>query len=372
MPVSKKSTSERMTVFFDESMLGFRIPDGVFDSLPSDLLDVQMAQPEGPERLANTVSVLKRGPAASYLDWRPARAATDAEILTFHTPAYLAELEEASRVGRHLTRSTYMPPGGLEIVRRGAGAAIDATKAVISGETKLAYALVRPPAHHAKPGTADGYCFVNNCGLAALEALSLGAQRVALVDWDVHHGNGAQDGFYERDDILTISIHMNHGAWGPSHVQTGDVNETGKNAGAGYNLNIPLPFGIGDHGYAQLFERCVDPALRRFKPDLLILVNGQDANQFDPNGRQCVTMAGFHYLACQLRALADELCGGKIVVTQEGGYNPTYAPFCAYAVVAGLLKLPLELEDPIAFYPDDPVQAKNCIDQLIAQHPLLS
>ena len=360
-----------MAVFFDESMLGFRLPDGVFDSLPSDLLELQMAQPEGPERLANTVSVLKRGPVASRLDWRPARAATDAEILTFHTPAYLAELEEASRVGRYFSRSTYLPPGGLEIVRRGAGAAIDAARAVMSGETRLAYALVRPPAHHAQPGMADGYCFVNNCGLAALEALSLGARRVALVDWDVHHGNGAQAGFYERGDILTISIHMDHGAWGPSHVQTGGVDETGAGAGAGYNLNLPLPFGTGDHGYAELFERCVGPALRRFEPDLLILVNGQDANQFDPNGRQCVTMAGFHHLAGQLRGLADELCRGRIVVTQEGGYNPTYAPFCAYAVVAGLLGLPLELEDPIAFYPDDPERARTSIDQLIARHPLL-
>ncbi|MGI9407044.1 MAG: class II histone deacetylase [Hyphomicrobiaceae bacterium] len=360
-----------MPVFFHESMLDFRIPDGVFDGLPSELLDIQMAQPERPERLANTVSILKRGPVASHLDWCEARPATDTEILTFHTPEYLQTLEEANVAGRYLTQSTHVPKGGLDAIRRAAGAAIDAARVVVSGEHKLAYALVRPPAHHAQPDTADGYCFVNNCALAALEALGSGAQRVALVDWDVHHGNGAQAGFYHRNDILTVSIHMNHGAWGPTHVQTGDVDEIGEGVGTGFNLNLPLPFGTGDHGYAQVFERCVAPALRRFNPDLIVLVNGQDANQFDPNGRQCVTMAGFHHLADNLRMLANELCNGKVAVTQEGGYNPTYAPYCAYAVAAGLLGLPLEIEDPIAFYPDDPMQAKIHIDQLMERHPLL-
>ena len=371
MAKAETPATERMTVFFDDTVLSQRIPDGFFDSYPSDLFEVQMAQPEGPERIANTASVLKNGPLATQLDWRKTRPASDAEILKFHTPAYLAQLEDASRAGRYLTRSTYMPAGGLDSVRHAAGAATDAAHCVVAGEANLAYALVRPPAHHAQPAAADGYCFVNNCALAALEARASGLSRIAMVDWDVHHGNGAQEGFYERDDILTISIHMNHGAWGPTHVQTGEVDEIGRGAGDGCNLNLPLPFGIGDHGYIQVLERCVAPTLRRFAPDLLILVNGQDANQFDPNGRQCVTMAGFHTLATRLRALADELCGGRIVVTQEGGYNPTYAPFCAYAVAAGLLKRPLELEDPIAFYPDDPAHADECIDRLIARHPLL-
>jgi acetoin utilization deacetylase AcuC-like enzyme len=194
---------------------------------------------------------------------------------------------------------------------------------------------------------------------------------VAVVDWDVHHGNGTQEGFYDRDDVLTISMHMDHGAWGPTHVQTGDVDETGKGSGEGYNLNLPLPMGTGDHGYNTAFERCVAPALRKFKPELIFCANGQDANAFDPNGRQCVSMAGFYQMACQLRALAEELCDGKIVITQEGGYNPTYAPYCAHSVAEGLLGLPMKLEDPIAFYPEDVAGGDAAVEALIKRHPLL-
>ena len=252
-----------------------------------------------------------------------------------------------------------------------AGASIEAARAVISGDYKMAYALVRPPGHHAQPNEADGYCFVNNLGLAVHEALNAGYKRVAVVDWDVHHGNGTQEGFYDRDDVLTISLHMNHGSWGEGHLQTGEVDEVGKGDGEGNNLNLPLPMGAGDHAYKLTMERCVGPALRKFKPDLIFCANGQDANAFDPNGRQSVSMAGFYEMACQLKALADELCGGKIVMTQEGGYNPTYAPYCAHSIVEGLLGLPMELEDPLAFYPNDLEGGERAVEELIARHPLL-
>ena len=369
--MTEPAVNARMPVYFHERMLDFRVPAGMFDGLPSDLLDIQMAQPERPERIANTVSVLKRGPLGERMDWREARAATDEEILGFHTADYLATMKEADGTGKYLSQSTYLNPGQLEAVRLAAGAAIDAATAVALDKAKVAYAMTRPPAHHAQPGDADGYCFVNNCGLAVLAAQKAGRERIAVVDWDVHHGNGTQEGFYERDDVLTISLHMNHGAWGPTHPQTGEVDEIGRGAGEGYNLNLPLPFGLGNAGYTIAFDRCVAPALRRFKPDLIVLANGQDANQFDPNGRQCLDMAGFYGLACRLRTLAEELCEGRIAMTQEGGYNPTYAPYCAYAVVAGLLGAPLELDDPIALYPDDPTAADARIDELIARHPLL-
>ena len=363
--------TDRMTVFFPRRTLDFRAPDGVFEAPPSELLEVQITAPEGPERIANTASMLARGPAAERLDWGAPREATDEEILAFHTPRLLDELKRADAEGAYFSRTTYLPRGGLEAVRLSAGAAIDAAQAVMAGETRLAHALARPPSHHAQPDAADGYCFVNGTALAVLHALGAGAGRVAVVDWDVHHGNGTQEGFYNRDDVLTISIHMNHGAWGDEHLQTGEVDETGRGPGEGFNLNLPLPFGAGDRAYALVWEACVEPALRRFRPDLIVLANGQDANQFDPNGRQCVTMAGFRALAARLRTIARELTGGRIVATQEGGYNPAYAPFCAYATVAGLLGLPLEIEDPLAFYPDDAGAAEAAVDALIARHPLL-
>jgi acetoin utilization deacetylase AcuC-like enzyme len=293
-------------------------------------------------------------------------------LLGFHTAAYLAELKEADEAGRWFGRTTYLPAGGMRGVRLAAGAAIEAARDVAAGRERIAYALVRPPFHHAQPDRADGYCFVNGVGLAALAAIDAGCKRVAIIDWDVHHGNGTQEGFYDRDDVLTISLHMDHGSWGAAaHPQTGGVEEIGVRAGEGFNLNLPLTFGAGDHAYALAFERCVEPVVRKFAPDLLVLANGQDANQFDPNGRQMLTMAGFHHLASRLRGLANELSGGRIAVTQEGGYNVAYAPFCAYAVAAGLIGRDLEIPDPLAFYPEDQARAEADIEALIERHPLL-
>ena len=163
---------------------------------------------------------------------------------------------------------------------------------------------------------------------------------------------------------------MDHGSWGESHPESGSVDEIGSAAGEGYNINLPLPFGSGDHCYDLAFEQCVLPRLRQFEPDLIILANGQDANQFDPNGRQMLTMAGYYRLATHLRAAAAQLCAGRLVVTQEGGYNPSYAPLCAYAVAAGLLGEAMEIKDPIAFYPEDRARAEADVAALIARHPL--
>jgi acetoin utilization deacetylase AcuC-like enzyme len=362
---------ERIAVFHDARTLGYRMPAGIFDHYASPLLAHQIEQPENPERIANTCSVLAEGPLAERLDWHDPHEASDAELLTFHTAPYLETLKGADREGGYLSRSTHMSKGEMQVVRLSAGCAIDAAHAVLEGRTAIGYAISRPPSHHAQPAIADGYCFVNGVALAALAAREAGCARVAVIDWDVHHGNGTQEGFYGRADILTVSVHMDHGAWGPTHLQTGGVEETGRGAGEGANLNLPLPFGAGDRVYLDLFRRCIAPAVRRFAPDMIVVANGQDANQFDPNGRQCVTMAGFHGLAIQARELADACSGGRIIMTQEGGYNPTYAPLCAYAVCAGLLGEPLRIEDPIAFYPDDEAGARDTVDRLIARHPLL-
>jgi acetoin utilization deacetylase AcuC-like enzyme len=230
---------------------------------------------------------------------------------------------------------------------------------------------VRPPSHHAAPDVADGYCFVNGVALAAVEALAQGCRRVAVVDWDVHHGNGSQEGFCARNDVLVVSLHMNHGAWGKTHPQTGGVEEIGHGPGEGYNLNLPLPMGCGDDTYTKVVERCVVPYLDWFKPDIILVSNGQDAGQFDPNGRQLVTMRGFHRMARMLRNAAERLCSGHLVAVQEGGYNPAYALFCAYATVAGFLNADLDLEDPLAFYPDDGDLAEKIVAELVDRHPLL-
>jgi len=363
--------SERLAVYYDPAMLDFVLPAGAFEAEASPYLAKQIEHPEGPDRLFNTAGILERTELADVVDWKPITPATDDEVLTFHEKEYWFGLVEASDKGLMLSSTTHLPVGGITAIRLNAGAALGAVRSVLSGDFKKAYCLGRPPSHHAAPGVADGYCFVNGLGLAALEALASGMKRIAILDWDVHHGNGTQSGFYHRDDVLTISMHMDHGAWSPtSHPETGKSDEIGTGPGEGFNINLPLPMGSGNDAYLGAMDRCVLPALTKFKPDLILLANGQDANKFDPNGRQCLSMAGFHALATKLRGAADAHCGGKVMMTQEGGYNPAYAPFCAYAVAAGLLGRDMDVPDPLAYYPNEPDRAKVDVDALIAAHPL--
>ncbi len=190
-----------------------RTPDGLFERAASPLLAHQVMFTESPERIENIKSVLERAPSANCFVWHKGRKVTDDEILTFHTPAYLEKLKVWDETGKWATGTTYLPKGGLAGVRAGAGTTLEALTGVLSGATTRAYALVRPPSHHAAPDMADGYCFLNCVGIAALKALAAGCERVAIVDWDVHHGNGTQEGFYERNDVLFISLHMDHGSW---------------------------------------------------------------------------------------------------------------------------------------------------------------
>jgi acetoin utilization deacetylase AcuC-like enzyme len=175
---------------------------------------------------------------------------------------------------------------------------------------------------------------------------------VAVVDFDVHHGNGTQECFWTRPDVLTISLHMDHGSWGSSHPQTGVVSEFGAGAGEGFNLNLPLPYGTGDAGYERAMHEVVMPLVNEFQPDLVVGAVGQDASQFDPNGRQTVTMSGFHVVGELLRSIADSSAGGRLAMVQEGGYNTSYSAFCLHATLAGVLGVATALDDPLAYMPD--------------------
>jgi acetoin utilization deacetylase AcuC-like enzyme len=368
--------ADTLDVFFHPDVLSMRSPDGLFERKPSPLLDVQIPFAEGPDRIANVHSVMSRGPSAGRFRWHEGRHATDAEILTFHTEPYLEELKAGDVEGKWFTDTTHLPAGGLKGVRAGAGTALAALENVMAegpgGKGRMSYAIVRPPSHHAAADVADGYCFLNGVAMAALQAQARGLPRVAVVDWDVHHGNGTQEGFYDRNDVLTISMHMNHGAWSPeSHPQTGEVDEIGAGAGTGYNINLPVPFGAGNGAYEAMMTEIVVPALRTYGPDLIIVSNGQDASQFDPNGRNLLNLKGFHRIADIVARAAEELCDGRLLIVQEGGYNVAYTGFCAYATALGFLGQPLDLADPLGFYPEDPALARATVDALIARHPLL-
>ena len=328
---------------------------GVWEVAASDLVECLDLHPENDVRIRNMRAMLQRGPIAPNVRWEAGRHATHDELTTVHDPAYLASIEAIvdSGGGRWSDGQSVLSPASWTSILAAAGTTLAAADAVVGGDVDVALALVRPPGHHAQPAMADGYCFVNNVALAAQRARDAGRARVAVVDWDVHHGNGTQECFYDRDDVLTISLHMKTGAWGPTHTQTGSPAEMGIDDGHGFNVNIELPVGSGDAAYELAMRDLVLPILRQYQPDMLIGACGQDASTFDPNGRQNVTMAGFRAIGGIMREAAAELCAGRLLLVQEGGYALTYAAYCLHATLEGVLDGEMRLEDPLAYIPDD-------------------
>jgi acetoin utilization deacetylase AcuC-like enzyme len=355
-------------VFWHPAVLDHDTGSGVFEAEDTGLLAVPELHPENAERVRNMHSVLERGPLAGRIRWHGGREAGEDELATVHDRAYIASVRDACAAGGGRPSSTtVLSAASWVALTAAAGTCLDAGRAVLDGRADVAYALVRPPGHHASPAAADGYCFFNHAALVAELARSRGIERVAVVDWDVHHGNGTQACFYDRADVLTVSLHMRHGSWGPEHPETGGPGELGVGPGAGYNVNVELRPGSGDHAYRQAFDRVVLPILRQFQPGLIIGGCGQDASTFDPNGRQSVSMAGFRRIGAAM-ARAAELCDGRLVLLQEGGYARTYAAYCLHATLEGVLgdDAPA-LADPIAFLPDDPGHAQADLDQVCGQ-----
>ena len=364
--------AERLAVFFDDCVFEHDTGEGFFEAKASPYLPVIETHPENGDRLRNMHGVLKNGPIAEALDWYQANIAERAELRLFHTSEYIDELAMIPvDETRAYSSTTVFGPGSFDICCMATGLAIGAARHVFEGEGKQAYALIRPPGHHAQPNMADGFCFFNNIGVAIESLRTQGLERTAVIDWDVHHGNGTQEGFYYDPDVLTISLHMDHGAWGDTHQQTGGIDEVGAGRGVGKNLNIPMPFGSGDSAYARVFDEIVAPAVREHQPQMLFIACGQDANQFDPNGRQLLSMQGFYELGKRAHQLADECCDGKLVLVQEGGYAISYAAYCLHATLDGVMNRPLELPDPLAYMSDN----IDSIDTFIArlkQHPVFS
>jgi acetoin utilization deacetylase AcuC-like enzyme len=355
-----------LAVYWHPAVLEHETGTGLWEAPPSDLLAVQELHPENAERVENMRAVLANGPLASRLTWCDGRLADPSELEAAHDRDYIERIRAACERGGPRFSATTVLSTWRPLVAA-AGTSLAAADGVIGGEAEIAYALVRPPGHHAAPARADGYCFFNNAALVAERFRAVGAERVAIVDWDVHHGNGTQACFYARDDVLTISLHMRHGSWGPSHPQTGSPAETGIEPGAGFNLNVELRPGSGDGAYAEAFRRVVEPVLERFRPDALVGACGQDASGFDANGRMNLSMDGFHAIGSALRRSAER-SGARLVLVQEGGYARTYAAYCLHATLEGVLGADRLLPDPLAYMPDDPEHARADIDAVCAYH----
>ena len=302
--------------------------------------------PESPEtkrRIKNLIAVTGLD---QDLVMQGADMATTDDLLRVHPAHYLDEFKSLSDAGGgELGRRTPFGPGGYELAALSAGLAKSALTGVLNGALDNAYALSRPPGHHCLPDFPNGFCLLNNIGIAIEAAKAAGlAQRFAVLDWDVHHGNGTEAVFYDRNDVLTVSIHQDRNY----PMDTGAFCDRGHGEGTGYNLNIPLPPGTGHRGYLAAMERLALPAIRAFSPDVLIIACGYDAAANDPLGRMLATADTFAMMTAQVMQLSRDICGGKLVMVHEGGYSETYVPFCGHAVLQTLSGSSVTAPDPFA------------------------
>ncbi|MBQ2260588.1 MAG: class II histone deacetylase [Loktanella sp.] len=302
--------------------------------------------PESPETKRRLKNLIEVTGLARDLAMRGAEAASREDLLRIHPAHYLDKFKALSDAGGgELGRRTPFGPGGYEIASQSAGLAKAALMAVLQGDLDNAYALSRPPGHHCLPDYPNGFCLLNNIGIAIEAARVAGlAQRFAVLDWDVHHGNGTETVFYDRADVLTLSIHQDRNY----PMDTGGFADRGVGAGLGYNLNIPLPPGTGHKGYLAAMERLALPAIRDFAPDVLIIACGYDAAAIDPLGRMLATADTFARMTAQVMALAEQICDGRLVMVHEGGYSETYVPFCGHAVLREMAGSAIAAPDPLA------------------------
>ena len=244
------------------------------------------------------------------------RSATSEQLARVHDPDYLRRIAETAGRAVALDPDTYTSPESHEIALLAAGAAIDAVERVMAGSHQAALAMVRPPGHHAGRDRAMGFCLYNNVAVGAAHAREVGAAKIAIVDYDVHHGNGTQHIFEADPHVLYISTHQY-----PYYPGTGAADEIGREHGVGFTVNLPLEAGAGDDDYKLVFATVVMPVLRQFEPDLVIVSAGFDAHERDPLGGMRLTTPSFAAMTGQLRAAAEECCRGRIVLVTEGGYD---------------------------------------------------
>jgi acetoin utilization deacetylase AcuC-like enzyme len=282
------------------------------------LLHDHPGHPENAARLRAITEKLAGDPALRGLPASPAADADPEALRAVHTDRHILGVERTARGGGGwLDGDTYCTAQSYDVALRAAGAAMRATAMVMQGEAHNAFALVRPPGHHATPSQAMGFCLFNNAAVAARSAQRLhGAAKVAVVDIDVHHGNGTQDVFYDDPSVLYCSLHQ----W-PLYPGTGLQRETGEGRGEGGTVNVPLPPGTDGERWLHAFESRVAPALAEHRPDLIVVSAGYDAHAADPLAELRLTTDTYAQVAARLAAIAGELCGGRTVWVLEGGYD---------------------------------------------------
>ncbi|MCX5865361.1 MAG: histone deacetylase [Deltaproteobacteria bacterium] len=272
---------------------------------------------ESPERLTAIYQALAKEDAEAFF-FPECEPASYADLVANHTAEHIDRVAEtAGKQFDVLDPDTHTSPQSYEAAVLAAGAVITGLKLVAAGQADNAFALVRPPGHHAEADRAKGFCLFNNIAVGARYGLKhLGMERIFILDWDLHHGNGTQHSFYDTDQVLYCSTHQY-----PLYPGTGSLKESGEGKGEGYTLNVPLPGGQGDQDFARIMDELVAPVARQYKPDCIMVSAGYDTHVLDPLGGMAVTTTGFSYMSKVMVDLAAELCGGRLVLALEGGYN---------------------------------------------------
>lgn len=305
---------------------------------------------ESADRLREIYQELERVGSSAHLVFPSFPKASLTSIKLNHSPELVREVAAtANHIAAFLDADTRTSTDSFEAALMAAGAVIDGIRRMQLGEIDNGFCLVRPPGHHAERHHSMGFCLFNNVAVAAKWAIRhLGFQRIMIVDWDLHHGNGTQKSFYRSDKVLYCSSHQF-----PLYPGTGALPESGEGRGRGYTMNIPLGTGHGDEEYARIFNEIYSRLARIFQPQLLLVSCGFDCMAGDPIGSQRVTASGIAYMTRVLVELAEEICQGKVLCTLEGGYSMKNIQQGIWAVLSELRGAPLIADHPVWLTPPD-------------------
>ena len=299
--------------------------------------------PESPETKRRLKNLMDITGLTQTLTCKSAGEASTEALLRVHPKAYLTAFEEASNgSGGELGLRVPFGHGGYQQAALSTGLACRAVADVMAGRVTNAYALSRPPGHHCLPDFPNGFCLLANIAVSVQAARALQPTlKVAVVDWDVHHGNGTEAIYLYDPATLTISIHQEHNY----PLDTGGAEVTGEDKS---NINIPLPPGAGHTTYLRVMDKIVRPALERFQPDIIVVACGYDASAIDPLSRMMATAETFSAITAAIKRTANELCDGRLVLVHEGGYSEVYVPFCGHATISTLSSSHIVAKDPFA------------------------
>lgn len=328
-------------VFYDEVMLGHN-PEVDLPFMPSRVekrvrsilkgLEFKWSYPEHPGRISAVKAYLDENPIPGMQFKSGAAAATYDQLARVHTTSYLDHIFSLAGKRAWLDKdTTAVSPDSIKAATAAAGNAIAAVESVVKGECQSAFALIRPPGHHAEPVRARGFCLLNNVAIAAAHAQGkLGCEQILIIDWDAHHGNGTQDIFWADPDVLFFDTHCA----APFYPGSGHIEEIGDGMGEGYTINVPLPESAGDVAFEKVFREILVPAADYFKPDLVLVSAG-----FDPHRNDMalnLTYDGFRAITRIVQEIADKHCEGRLAVVLEGGYNLTSLSQGVHAVLETL------------------------------------